>query len=132
MSDDPTPEFAFIPTRVPGAICSTTNVLGCTRPRRFIGYSLDWWIRPGAAPMSDRFTSYEVIVRDAGGGVLGDGSSWTFDRDTAQPDITAYELARILSISLTLPDGMMGPFKSEPALLRHFQRTAPAGFVDDA
>ena len=100
------------------------------RSKAFIGYSINWYLNKGMTPLNPcNFTSFEVIVRDKGGGVAGDGSRWTFSRDTVQPDITAYELARALSITLTLPDGMMDQFKQEPDVLRHFQRIAGEGFV---
>jgi hypothetical protein len=54
--------------------------------------------------------------------ILGDGSYWVFDVTTVQPDITAFELAQIMSLRLSLPDGIMQRLKSHYRLLRHFRR----------
>lgn len=55
----------------------------------------------------------------------GDGSVWELNRDTAERDLTAFELLTILNITLTLGDGFMGALKDQPHLLRHFRRVPP-------
>ena len=52
----------------------------------------------------------------------GDGSQWRLGLDTIQPGITAFELAQVLAIRMTISDGIMGRIKNDPWLLRHFRR----------
>jgi len=97
-----------------------------------IAYSIMWNIseRSWMMEYNKRFTSYDVVIKaEEKTECYGDGSSWEFSRDTVQPDITAYELARILSIKLTIADGLMEQFKSEPNVMRHFQHILKDGFV---
>ena len=60
------------------------------------------------APNPD-YSTFAFTVHHAEGGPdarIGDGSRRMFDASTVQPDITAYKLAMILSLHLSLPDGM--------------------------
>jgi len=70
------------------------------------------------------YTSFSFTVQHTEGGpkeVLGDGSRWIFDVTTVQPDITPFELAQILSLHLSLADGLLGRLKTYPDLMRHFR-----------
>lgn len=57
----------------------------------------------------------------------GDGGFWVFDRNSAQTDISPWELMQILGFSLTVPDGLMkavapgttGPYRD--LIMRHFR-----------
>ena len=83
------------------------------------------------------YTSYSLqcsVTKDGPEDWKGDGSRWEFDHTSVQPDITAFELTQILSLHLSLPDGLVGRLKSHPrdfpkfgvpSLMRHF-RHVPA------
>ena len=61
------------------------------------------------------------------GNDAGDGSTWIFNRDTAERDLTAFEFLTIFNMELHASDGCeaMRLFKTQPRLLRHFRRVPP-------
>jgi hypothetical protein len=75
-------------------------------------------------PPDPDYGTFSFTVHHAEGGpdeMIGDGSRWVFDHTTVQPDITAYELAQILSLHLSLPDGILNRLKSHYRIMRHFR-----------
>jgi len=48
-------------------------------------------------------------------------TTWVFDKDTAKPDLTAYELVQILRIVLTTDNKYMDEIRGDERLMRHFQ-----------
>ena len=72
------------------------------------------------------YTSIDVTFSTTCGApaeLIGDSSVWEFSHTTVQRDITAYELALILRLQLTVADGMVGALKAEcPEAMRHFAR----------
>lgn len=68
------------------------------------------------------FTSTEFVVND--GEPMDTKQLWILDVDTVQPDITAYEMFRILRPTVHLPESAIGMDKNQVPLemLRHFRK----------
>lgn len=62
-------------------------------------------------------------------GAAEDDCEWEFSRETAEHDITAFELAALLNITMKISDGAMAYIKTQPHLLRHFRRVPKSADV---
>lgn len=66
------------------------------------------------------YTSVTINGRDP----MDTNQLWILDVDTVQPDITAYEMFRILRPTVHLPESAIGMDKNQvpPEMLRHFRK----------